>query len=313
MRMVTSYINPDLDGVACALVYAAYLGTADIQPLFAGDLSAEPAGVLERLNLSKSISWITECGADCTDVVLVDCHHPAQLPHISDFGAVSLVIDHHPDGDPGAFPKAAIQNEMVGAASTLITERLIASHGITVLSSSHAALLAAAIASNTLEFSAPSTTDRDHTAYMELATVAEPFISLSELRMAMREWRNSFLTLSTADALTKDCKLIDTPYGRVAVSQLEGDNASTIAVRRDIVEGLAELASPHEITASLLSLVDTAANTTTLITTDPRLRQALLRLEPDVIDHVTLKLPFIALRKTHVIPAITQSTPNMTE
>lgn len=313
MRIVTSYVNPDLDGVACALVYATYLDMAATQPLFAGALSAEPAGVLERLNLSKSIRWITGSGDEWTDVVLVDCHHPAQLPHISNLEAVSLVIDHHPDGAPDAFPKAVIQNEIIGAASTLITERVIASSGITALSPSHAALLAAAIASNTLDFSAPSATDRDHKAYMELARVAEPFISLQELRKAMREWRSSFLALSTTDALTKDCKLIDTPHGRVAVSQLEGDNASAIAVRRDVVEGLAKLASPQEIAGSLLSLVDTATNTTTLITTDPRLRKALLRLEPEVIDHVTLKLPFIALRKTHVIPAITQSTPIRTE
>lgn len=308
MRFVTSYINPDLDGVACALVYATYLDTGSIQPLFAGTLSAEPAGVLEWLNLSKSISWIAQPGADCTDIVLVDCHHPAQLPHIENLEVVSLIIDHHPDGDPGAFPNATIQNEVVGAAATLITERIIAGPGIQTLSASHTALLASAIASNTLDFSAPSTTDRDHTAYMALARVAEPSISLQELRKEMRNWRNSFLVLSTAEVLTKDCKLIDTPYGRVAVSQVEGDNASTIADRPDIIEKLMELASPHEITASLLNLVDTATNTTTLVTSDPRIRQALLQLEPDVINHVTLKLPFIALRKTHVIPAIMQST-----
>lgn len=307
MRIVTSYVNPDLDGVACALAYASYIDDS-VNPTFVGSPSREAAGVLERLNLSGSVRWATESDeVEQTDVVLVDCHHPAQLPHISDFSAVSVVIDHHPDGDAKAFPNAEIQNETVGAAATLVAERIIVGPGISKLSPSYAALLAGAIASNTLDFSAPSTTERDHKAYLELENVAEPSVSLIELRQKMREWRNSFLALSTAEAVSKDCKLIETPFGVVAVSQLEGDNASAIGGRPGVVDALTELAAAPEVTASLLSLVDTAANSTTLITSDQRIRRALLELHPESVDSLTLRLPFLALRKTHIIPAITQA------
>lgn len=303
MKIVTSYINPDLDGVASGIVYAAYLATTSVQPVFVGQPSAEVSGVLEWLSLNHAISWTSPAGDEWDEIVLVDCHHPAQLPHVADLDAVSVVIDHHPDGDPSAFPNAAIQNELVGAAATLVAERLTASH-FAALDPAHAALLAAAIVSNTLDFVAPSTTDRDRAAYATLAGLATPAVSLNHLREAMQEWRRGFLSLSTREAIEKDCKLIETPHGLVTVSQLEGDGARQLADRPDVFEQLAEVVTTSNAAAGIVSLVDTSAKTTTLIVADDGLRRALMELGPKQVRDGVLVLPFIALRKTHIIPAI---------
>lgn len=305
MVIVTSYINPDLDGLACGVVYATYLASAAVRPVFVGKPSAEGAGVLDRLNLDNAVSWVSPEGADWDDVTLVDCHHPAQLPHVRDLAVVSAIIDHHPDGNAAAFPRASIQNERVGAAATLVAERVTSSSPPIALHPTHAALLAAAIASNTLDFSAPSTTERDHAAYAALAQLAMSAISLDELREAMRGWRQDFLSLSTREAIEKDCKLIETPHGLMAVSQLEGDDARLLADRADLFEALAEAVAATEAVAGLVSLVDTAANTTTLVTPDPDVRQALLSLSPKSVRDGVMLLPFVALRKTHIIPALT--------
>lgn len=304
MKIVTSYINPDLDGLASGVVYAAYLAPSNMQPLFVGRPSAEAAGVVDRLSLNEAITWASPESEEWDDVALVDCHHPAQLPHVGNLDTVSVVIDHHPDGDAAAFPKASVQNELVGAAATLVAERVIATSQLAALSPTHAALLAAAIASNTLDFVAPSTTDRDQLAYTTLATLAAPVVALDELREEMREWRQGFLTLATREAIAKDCKLIETPYGLVAVSQIEGDNARLLADRTDIFDQIAELVTATNAVGGLVSLVDTFSNTTTLVTADQEVQKTLLELKPTTVRDGILQLPFIALRKTHIIPAI---------
>lgn len=305
MRIVTSYINPDLDGVASGVVYAVYLAPTNVQPMYAGQPSTEAAGVLDRLGLTEGIAWTSFAGDEWEDVALVDCHHPAQVPHLADLDAVSVVIDHHPDGDAAAFPNAAIQNEQVGAAATLVAEHVLTLPGHANLDPVHAALLAAAIASNTLDFHAPSTTSRDRAAYASLVNLAAPVVSMGDLLDAMRQWRQGFLALSTREAIERDCKLIETPLGLIAVSQLEGADARLVADRPELVDELARLVTAKQAVAGLVSLVDTASNTTTLVASNTEVYRLLMKLNATPVRDCVLLLQFIALRKTHIIPAIT--------
>ncbi|GAA0715983.1 DHH family phosphoesterase [Dactylosporangium roseum] len=308
MRLVTSYINPDLDGVASGIIYATYLADRRAVAAFAGSLNAETTGVLAHLSIADDLELDRPGAADNDGVVLIDCHHPAQIPHIPDRSGVVLIIDHHPDGDAAAFPNALVQNEAVGAAATLVAERVAAAGSdgsLSRLASAHAALLACAIASNTLDFSAPSTTDRDRRMFAALAALADPDAALDALLSRMREWRQSFLSAPTTEAVHQDVKIVEGRFGPIAVAQLEGDGASRLLARPDLRQAVEGLADRPAVQYVLLSLVDTAAGTTTLITPDPLVRQALMALSPESVDDITLRLPFIALRKTHVIPALT--------
>lgn len=306
MKLVTSYINPDLDGVACAIGYSTYLSNGEFEPRFAGILNAETTGVLGRLGISNALLLDAENLPPIDEVVLVDCHHPAQLPHLSDLEAVTVIIDHHPDGDPGVFPCAAVQNEEVGAAATLVAEHIDTRDeaGVTALKAEHAALLACAIASNTLDFAAPSTTDRDRTMFKTLVALAKSRIAVPDLLDDMRAWRSTFLTQSTDDAVRQDVKIMETAIGYVAVSQLEGGGASQLLDRPDLLDAVERLGDQPDVAGALLSLVDTTAGTTTLLSSNGHILNALRSLSPEVIGEYTLRLSFIALRKTHIIPAL---------
>ncbi|QBJ96876.1 hypothetical protein ERC79_13640 [Rhodococcus sp. ABRD24] len=308
MKIVTTYKNPDLDGVASAIVYSEYLASGDVLPRFAGSLNMETRGVLAELRMSEPGLLEEVNGLRWDDVVLVDCHHRAQLPHVDDLTAVSVVIDHHPDGDASAFPHADIQNELVGAAATLVAERIAARSeaGLEGLTAEHAVLLACAIASNTLDFAAPSVTARDRASFEGLVAASGRGAQVEALTSKMRIWRQTFLSLPTKEAVQQDIKVIDGSFGQIAVSQLEADGASNLLDREDLLENLEQLIEEMDVDASLLSLVDTAMGTTTLVTADPRVRELLMTLSPQVVGTVTLRLPFVALRKTHVIPALTR-------
>ncbi len=306
MILVTSYLNPDLDGVACGIAFAGYIAQREAVAAFAGRYTTETTEVLKFLRLDAPPEVATR-QREWDEVVLVDCHHPAQLPHVSDLGLVTDIVDHHPDGDAAAFPNATVQNEVVGAAATLIAERIARDNGgLEVLPPPHAALLACAIASNTLDFSAASSTNRDRRQFDALRGRAGLEFVVDDVVVAMRAWRSVFLTLETEEAVQRDVKVIDCAFGRVAVSQLEGDGARLLLTRSDLRSAVDALGELFDVTATLLSLVDTASGTTSLVTGDPRVADRLLTsLGPTVLDDGTMELPFVALRKTHVVPALT--------
>lgn len=308
--IVTSYVNPDLDGVACAIVYARYLTSEPALARFAGTFNTETTNVMSQLGLEGAAeASVSETPAGADDVVLVDCHHPLQLPRWVRPPAVSMIVDHHPDGDPAAFPHATIQNESVGAAATLIAEQVLTESGgnqggSADISGRHCALLACAIASNTLEFAAPSTTDRDRLAYEKLIAATPVDLRLNEIITAMRGWRRELLSGSTAAVVARDVKVVDSPPGRVAVAQLEAAGASEILDRRDLREALTDLRNKQDCDFVVLSLVDTDRGTTTLVVPDEKLRSVLLALAPTTVDGDTMLLDYIALRKTHLIPTL---------
>src|ERR1043166_688802 len=106
--IILSYINPDLDGVACSMALEALecpvwtariLGTADRETQF----------VLDALDLALPPSLKSWSGIEA--IWLVDTHHPKQLPDDLPVGKVRRITDHHPGGSPQIYTHAEIQNE----------------------------------------------------------------------------------------------------------------------------------------------------------------------------------------------------------
>ncbi|MBV9763368.1 MAG: DHH family phosphoesterase [Acidobacteriaceae bacterium] len=97
MRIITSYINPDLDGVSSAIAYHD-LKTKMLQsetPIVIGEIDFETKVVLDDIQRPTPRSLDTFI--DVESVVLVDTHHRAQLPPAFPWERVIEVIDHHPD------------------------------------------------------------------------------------------------------------------------------------------------------------------------------------------------------------------------
>ncbi|NUU07682.1 DHH family phosphoesterase [Leifsonia sp. C5G2] len=302
--IVTSYVNPDLDGVASAILVAGYLMPA-ASLRFAGRLNAETLGVLGALRLQSDLGDFLQPVTNPANFVLVDCHHPAQLPSFVRPEDVIQVIDHHPDGHPEAFPNAVVQNEKVGAATTLVVEHVLLrpASPLPAISAHHAGLVACAIASNTLDFTAPSTSARDMKVFGLVRRLAQG-IELDPLLASMREWRAQILSASTREAVEHDVKVIDSSLGKVAVAQIEAHGARVLIHRPELRQELEALASSRGAISALLSLVDTEEGTTTLFVTNSEVGKLVAALHPSSQSEFVFKLPYIALRKTHVIPAL---------
>lgn len=297
--IVTSYINPDLDGVACCIAIQA-LEAPGWTARVPGATDSETKLVLKTLGLAvpQPITGWTDVGA----IWLVDTHHPKQLP--DDFPAeiVRRITDHHSGGSPECFPNAHIQNEAVGAAATLLAERF-GQEGVRT-PPDIAVLLQAAIVSNTLQFRAPATDQRDHRAYEILAGISPIDPRLLE---AMGGARRERLTLSTEALLESDLKLFDTSRGMAAIAQIEAPGALDILLRDDLRSSLNRLAVSKKAVWALLNIADTESGESAVLGTHRDLLRVLAEcLGEPVGEDGVVRCRRLLQRKTDIVPSISK-------
>jgi manganese-dependent inorganic pyrophosphatase len=249
---VTSYRNPDLDGVASAIGRAHYLSAVEgvhARAVVVGELDAETTFALTELKLGTP-ERVDQCAVG-EAVHLVDTHHLSQVHGHVDPASVMSAIDHHPAGTPEAFPQASIINEPVGAVATLVAEMLRSKN--IPLEPAIWQLLHAAILSNTLNFAAPTTTqrDRDMAAWLEAKEPLPPGFS-GQLLASRAAW----ITKSTDELLADDYKEWNIGGKVVGISQLEIPSANLLLARTDLSECLRSFVRSRAADHVFLSVVD---------------------------------------------------------
>jgi manganese-dependent inorganic pyrophosphatase len=300
LTYTTTYPNPDTDGIVCAIAFAEFLRSArgkNAQAVIKGRVDDETTLVLELF--SERHPRIVETCSEADEIYLFDTHHMTHVIDYLECSKVVEIIDHHPSGNPEAFENASITNELVGAAATLVTERFRkADYGIPPL---HAGLLYAAIISNTLEFTAPTTTGRDKAAAEWLGIRTDIPRDLPRLMFAAR---SAFGTRSTPCLLESDCKLFRLGGHDVAICQIEGVGVEQVLNREDLYAALASLATARGTDFVFLSVVDILARKTTLVPANEVTAQVLTRALGLTFEKGMVTVNRILLRKSDLVPAL---------
>jgi inorganic pyrophosphatase/exopolyphosphatase len=158
--LVTSYENPDLDGAACSMAYAEFLqklGSDAVCGIF-GNLHAETLFVFQTFQIEPPLH-AEDIINGSYNIVLTDASDTTGISSQVNPKQVIEIIDHRKLNKASKFPHAKVQIELVGSAATLIAEKFHANN--TEISKASAVLLYSAIISNTVNFLADVTTDRD--------------------------------------------------------------------------------------------------------------------------------------------------------
>lgn len=159
--LITAYENPDLDGTACAFAYAELLnknGREVVSGVF-GKPHREAQFVFEKFNIAPLVDAV-ELIDKVDSIIIVDASDIRGLSNKINPEKVIEIIDHRKVNEADKFPNAKVQIELVGSAATLIAEKFYESG--TAISKESSASLYSAIVSNTINFKANVTTDRDH-------------------------------------------------------------------------------------------------------------------------------------------------------
>lgn len=158
-KLITCYVNPDLDGVAGCIAYREYLEKVgqNVVVGILGNIHDEAKYILNRFGFVNPN--IIDNSNDFDEIILVDASDINGLEGKIEASKVVEIIDHRKINEADKFPNAKVQIELVGAAATLVAEKFIENN--IEISKESATLVLGAIISNTLNFKGSVTTERD--------------------------------------------------------------------------------------------------------------------------------------------------------
>jgi manganese-dependent inorganic pyrophosphatase len=226
MKLVTSYTNPDLDGLACMYAYAEYLKREGsyVNYVCFGNPRKEAKFVIDKFSIE--INKTEKLIEKPTEIVLVDASDISKaLSNEIDLDKVIEIFDHRKVHGADKFPNAKARIELVGACATLIAEQFY--YQKIEISKESAILLYSAIVWNTINFKNQVTTDRDITMAKWLKEKAQfPKDYVSEMFASGSE--KSFKELFFADFEIMGKKVGIAQLETVGIKEFVKDNFNKI-------------------------------------------------------------------------------------
>jgi manganese-dependent inorganic pyrophosphatase len=231
-------------------------------------------------------------------VLLVDHAEQAQsVPGIEEAEIVEI-LDHHHIGSIETRVPVRATFDPVGSTATLVVERFRA-EGREPRAAT-AGMLLAAILSDTVILSSPTTTDRDRRVVGYLEELLQ--LDAREFGMEMFEFSSDVSDLSGEEIVTRDAKQYDVGGRSVSIAQVE-TVGKTLADRepelRDALEDTRRAAG-HDLAALMVTDI-VSRGTRLLVAGDPQPLARILGVDPD---GGAFDLPGVMSRKKQVAPRI---------
>ncbi len=272
MNFVTCYSNPDLDGYACAIAYAEFLNKTGKKaaPVIFGTPHIEARYLVDKLKFKHENEISNLRGAKNT--ILVDASTVRGLDRSIETASVKEIVDHRKVNDGPRFKNAQLNIELVGAAATLITEKF--SKENIGISKPAATLLYGAIVSNTLNFRATLTTERDIETAKWLVEKAEPSDTFAkEMFLAKSELSGSKLK----ETLWGDIAQFSAETAVLGIAQLEIVGAKKLLETRldEILKELREIADVEGFDRTFLNILALDENCNYFVALDGKTEELL--------------------------------------
>lgn len=301
--LVTSYVDPDLDGFACAFAYAEFLNLTGHPAVLGltGSLHEEAKFLLQQYSIPFEPA--DKNPADFAKIILVDASDREGIDPRIDPAKVAEIIDHRRVNQQELFPNAQVQNEPVGSAATLIAEKFMAVK--VSMSKNSAVLLYGAIVSNTLNFQANVTTARDKNAAQWLALLILPS---SNFALELFQSKSNITKENLGQHIDHDFARFDLG-SKIGVAQLELVNAAQLVteLKPEILIKLNQLKQAENLDLIFLSLIDLNQQQNIFVTDDSAaqdLLQSILQIK--FVDNAATRSGFI-MRK-ELMPLIKDKT-----
>jgi manganese-dependent inorganic pyrophosphatase len=292
--LITSYVNPDLDGIACSIAYGEFMqkNNRSVTVSIIGNPQEEAKYVFNRFGFPPLA--VIENANDFDEVILVDTSETHMLDNKIAVEKVVEIIDHRQVHEADKFPNAVSQIELVGAASTLVTEKFI-QNGVEI-SKQSATLLYCAIISNTLNFRASVTTHRDKEAAKWLNRTANlPADFWKELFLAKSDLSGNKLV----ERIEGDFALLDIGGKKIGVAQIEMIGVKKLLDDRgdEVVGALQAIQNKQGLDMVFQNTIELEEPKNYIIAYEPETKQLLEKILDIKFEGAVAERPNIIMRK----------------
>ncbi len=312
----TSYVDPDLDGVACAIAYAELLNATGVTATACvmGHPTVEAEFALSTLGVARPIQ--RESFLPIERVIILDASEPIHFEGRLVPEQVIEVIDHRQVNEAHLFSNAKVQIEFVGAAATLVAERFLKQDHVPSVKS--AQLLQAAIISNTQHFQANTTTDRDSAMMQwlhEMAPLPDAFVQ------DMFAAKSDFTGEKLAHAMDIETAIFEMGDKRIGIVQLEmiGSDALVRDRRNELLQILESFRQQNNLDHIFLTILDIEAKLNRFVTVDRIMQSVLTEVlgvtfveNVGVRDGIIMRKEIVPLIKKSVVGPVTSFANDVT-
>jgi len=300
--LVTGYIDPDLDSLACTFAYTYFLNKTGERALssISGIHHEEAEHVLKEYNVGLEVK--TYNPEDFEKIILVDASDQEAIDNRIDPNKVIEIIDHRRVNMADCFPNAKVQIEKVGAAATLIAEKFVDKN--VDFTKEFATLIYGAIISNTLNFKANVTTDRDR----KIAKILKDEFGFSDdFAHKMFLAKSDFSGDKAVKAVRGDfANFGGFDFGvKVGIGQIEMIGGEKLAMEKkdEIVQELNSITKEKGLDIAFLSIVDLEANQNVFVVPTQEAADLLERIfKIKTENHIAIR-PGLIMRK-EIVPLI---------
>jgi manganese-dependent inorganic pyrophosphatase len=240
-------------------------------------------------------------------LILVDHNEIGQALGSLEEADLLEVLDHHRLGNPPTHLPIRFNVDIVGSTSTLVAERIVEAGMSTP--PALAALLLAGLISDTLLFSSPTTTDRDHKAAERLGRWA--FIgdgplqgeSLQSFGEQVLKAGTDLNTRAAESVVRSDLKIYDTPEAKFGIAQVEVTDINKVSDQIEpLGKALAQLGKEEGLEFAILMITDIVEASSQLLFRGnvPFLNELPFRKLPDG----TFRADEVVSRKIQLLPIL---------
>jgi manganese-dependent inorganic pyrophosphatase len=301
MIKVFGHKSPDTDSTCTPIAYVWYLNEIEKQEAEAfvlGDPNREAKFVLDHLkvNLPERLDSL----AEGDKVVIIDTNNPEELPDNLEEVQIIEIIDHHKlTGKLSTSEPVSITFRPIACTATIVWQKIKAKNA--QVPKEIAGLLLAAILSDTLKFTSPTTTDEDKRAADELAKLAE--LKPDEFADKMFEAKSDLTGMSPKDILLTDSKIFELGNKKVRISVLETTKpVNAIELKSSLIAEMSELKTTEKLDLIFFFVVDILESSATLLVPGEEEKGVAEKAFNANLDDGTAVLPGVVSRKKQIIP-----------
>ncbi len=297
---VCGHTPADTDSVCTPIAYAWFLSQFVGKPAVAvvkGKLNKETKLILEKLSVAEPL--VIEKISPDDEVVLIDTTNPAELIPGVEGAKIIKIIDHHKLSGLSTQNPIEVTILPYGCTATVVWEE-ISAHSIKSIPAHIAGLLLAAIISDTLNLTSPTTTDKDKSAAEILADISG--LNRDELAAEMFAAKSDVSDLTAAEILKLDYKDFQFGEENYRIAVVETTSPDQILSRQEELQ--AEIEKSAADHGQMLFVIDILRQNAILIASSSAKELASKAFAQEWDASGMMILPGIVSRKKQIIPQL---------
>lgn len=302
MLKVFGHLNPDTDSVCSAIVYSWFLNQQgkEATPYILGQPNKEALFVLEHCGL-EAPAFLGAINSD-DEVVIVDTNNPEELPKGIELVKIHEILDHHKlIGGLSSVEPPIVTIRPVACTCTLIWSRM-QEENMTTLPDQMATLMLAAILSDTLNLTSPTTTEVDRQVVQKL--VEQTGVDTNELSSQMFRAKSDLTGMNARDILLSDSKVFQMGEKKIRVSSLETtDTGPALDMKDELITAAVQL-KDEGLDGLFIFIVDILRSDSTLILVSDFEQAIAEQAFSKSAEESLIHLPGVVSRKKQMVPPL---------